>query len=46
MLHIKTITAAIAQVPAKASDATGQAFLQLWWFVMSFILGGAFGGKG
>jgi len=39
MKHIKTVTV------AKASDAAGQIFLQIWLQVFTAILAGAFGLK-
>lgn len=40
MKHVKTITV------AKASDAAGAIFFQIWLSVFTAILTGAFGSKG
>ncbi len=40
MKHVKRIST------AKASDAFGEIFFQIWWSVFSWILTGALGSKG
>jgi len=45
MAHIRHITVSKAAVSDKQIDPIGSVFLQLWLFVFSWIIFGAFGSK-
>lgn len=46
MAHFKRITASRAAAPVSAIDPAGQAFLQLWLNVMTWLIQGLFASKG
>jgi hypothetical protein len=45
MTHLRRVTVIKASATNKDLDPFGAAFLQVWFYVFSLILFGAFGGK-
>ena len=46
MTHMRRITVSKANIEEKQADPAGLIFLQIWLFVFTWILAGAFGSKG
>jgi hypothetical protein len=44
--HLRKITVRYAEVADKGIDPAGAIFLQVWLYVMTFIVTGAFSDKG